>query len=478
MSSGAFSAKDLALALPDKDVGDSLSLRYINEGGGDAGSEDEFKPTVDKTKKVTIYRAGKVPDWAGEEEEESWVQNLGSKKSKAAEKVLDVRDRRLERLNARDSSPGRVIHEAEIVEEEDDEEEELARRRSRARARARMQDEDDEVGELEEDVAVKPAADEFEEEEEEEAEEDIAERRAAIREKLRKRAAVDEEEMAREEEDEEPGEEGSSSEYETDTDEDEDEGGSRQPLFRPVFVTKEQRDTVAEREEKEMEAEREAEKEKQKLEQRKIETRQMVADEIRRGDEAPKDEDAEAEAAQMPDDNDDVNEAEEYEAWKLRELRRIKEDTEERDESDREKAETERRRNMTDQERTAEDAKMGKNQDKEKAKWKFMQKYHHKGAFYMDDDSIKTVTDVRKREPDGAIGEDKFDKSMLPKVLQVKNFGRIGRTKYTHLVDQDTTDYDAAWGQNSNGRDKYNSKMGGVHGDLNAAGKKRKRDGL
>ena len=39
--------------------------------------------------------------------------------------------------------------------------------------------------------------------------------------------------------------------------------------------------------------------------------------------------------------------------------------------------------------------------------------------------------------------------TLFETLLQVKNFGRSGRTKYTHLVDQDTTQFDAAWSQES-----------------------------
>ena len=47
--------------------------------------------------------------------------------------------------------------------------------------------------------------------------------------------------------------------------------------------------------------------------------------------------------------------------------------------------------------------------------------------------------DVRKREYDAPTLEDKYDKSAMPAVMQVKKFGFAGRTKYTHLNDQDTT---------------------------------------
>lgn len=49
--------------------------------------------------------------------------------------------------------------------------------------------------------------------------------------------------------------------------------------------------------------------------------------------------------------------------------------------------------------------------------------------------------EIYNRDFSEATGEDKFDKQILPKVMQLRKgqFGRAGRTKWTHLADQDTT---------------------------------------
>lgn len=45
----------------------------------------------------------------------------------------------------------------------------------------------------------------------------------------------------------------------------------------------------------------------------------------------------------------------------------------------------------------------------------------------------------------------------------MKNFGKKGRTKYTHLTDQDTTAWDGAWAQKDDPRlQKYKQKMAGT----------------
>jgi microfibrillar-associated protein 1 len=92
----------------------------------------------------------------------------------------------------------------------------------------------------------------------------------------------------------------------------------------------------------------------------------------------------------------------------------------------------------------------------------------------MDDESLQS-TDVRKREASQPTLEDKFDKSSLPSVLQVKKFGFRGRTKYTHLLDQDTTRGTNPLRPDQNILQQYVSKRAGVHGELDSAGRVTKR---
>lgn len=59
-----------------------------------------------------------------------------------------------------------------------------------------------------------------------------------------------------------------------------------------------------------------------------------------------------------------------------------------------------------------------------KEKWKFLQKYWHKGAFFQETSdnpyAKDNVDDVYTRDYSAPTGEDKLDKSVLPKVMQVK----------------------------------------------------------
>uniref|UniRef100_A0A8C6WP99 Microfibril associated protein 1 n=1 Tax=Neogobius melanostomus TaxID=47308 RepID=A0A8C6WP99_9GOBI len=228
----------------------------------------------------------------------------------------------------------------------------------------------------------------------------------------------------------------SESEYEEYTDS-EDEA---QPRLKPVFIRKKDRVTVAEREMEELRQKEVEQEQRRVVEERRRYTLKIVEEEAKREFE----ENRRNVAALDGLDTDPENEEEEYESWKLRELKRIKRDREIREQMEREKAEVERFHSLTEEERRSELRVQGRavTNKAPKGKSKFLQKYYHRGAFYMDEED-----EVYKRDFNAPTLEDHL--TNRPSQSHVKNFGRSGRTKYTHLVDQDTTSFNSAWSQQS-----------------------------
>lgn len=163
----------------------------------------------------------------------------------------------------------------------------------------------------------------------------------------------------------------------------------------------------------------------------------------------------------MVDDTDGLEPEAEYAAWKLRELKRLKRDREAIEEREKEIEEIERRRNLTQEEREAEDrdfiTQQKEERDANRGEAGFMQKYHHKGAFFQDDEtaellrkrdlmSTKTVDEVKNREA-------------LPQYMQIRDMtklGRKGRTRYKDLKNEDT----GRWGEGFENRDRKGPKTG------------------
>lgn len=273
---------------------------------------------------------------------------------------------------------------------------------------------------------------------------EIERRRQLVRFKLLQQQKEQEELLEKEEEKSEPDEEEEeeSSDEETEDSEDED----NEPRLKPLFVRKKER-TTASAKEAEVAEERQLEfEEKRVAKERRRQALRLVEESVKKDLEKLKPESNEPQLNDVCTD-DDENDAEvEYEAWKLRELKRVKRDRDEKEQLERERLEADRLRHMSEEERKAEarlNPKVITNKA-QKGKYKFLQKYYHRGVFYLDEED-----EVLKRDYSGATLEDHFDKTVLPKVMQVKNFGRCGRTKYTHLVDQDTTNFDSAWHKDS-----------------------------
>jgi microfibrillar-associated protein 1 len=160
------------------------------------------------------------------------------------------------------------------------------------------------------------------------------------------------------------------------------------------------------------------------------------------------DDDDEVVGEDVVDDTDDVDPEAELAAWKLRELKRLKRDREAIEAHERDIAERERRSNLTQAERDAEDAERLARQKEEREEGRgkagFMQRYHHKGAFYQDDETTEML---RKRDLMGAQYVDEVkNREALPEYMQIRNMeklGKKGRTRYKDLRGEDT----GKWGE-------------------------------
>lgn len=222
----------------------------------------------------------------------------------------------------------------------------------------------------------------------------------------------------------------------------------RKPMLAPKFVSKAKRAqlpsaTISEEQKAEDEARARKEKADEVL-QAQIE-RETAA--RKAGKKAWDDEDIPDEEV---DDRDDIDPEAELAAWKLRELRRVQRDRNALIAKEKERDEIERRRNMTAEEREAEDRTFIEQQTEErenKGKMNYMQKYFHKGAYHAGDDLDEDVKAALNRDVAGRRFEDEAgDKSVLPEYMKIRDatkLGKKGRTRYKDLQSEDT----GRWGE-------------------------------
>ncbi|KAK0836653.1 hypothetical protein LTR02_013934, partial [Friedmanniomyces endolithicus] len=260
---------------------------------------------------------------------------------------------------------------------------------------------------------------------------------------------------ASESSDEEDVAKGSSDEDDDSSEEEESSDDEpKKPMIRPTFISKAKRTqqnlTTTSKSSETLAAEEEAIR---KAKADELLQAQLERDAAARaaGRKAWDDDAANIDPEDEVDDTDDVDPEAERASWKLRELKRVRRDRLAIEEKEKEREEIERRRNLTAEEREAEDREFIAKQEGEregKEKMGFMQKYYHKGAFFGaagDGDGEEQDEEVRAvmtRDLAGAkVADEAGDKSGLPEYMRIRDMtqlGRKGRSKYKDLRGEDT----------------------------------------
>ncbi|KAJ4364915.1 hypothetical protein N0V95_000562 [Ascochyta clinopodiicola] len=243
------------------------------------------------------------------------------------------------------------------------------------------------------------------------------------------------------EDSEEGSEEESSSEEELSEEESSSEDEAPRKLLRPVFIKKNARaQTTAPAKTADQLA---AEEEQRRQEQTRALVQEQVEARAAERLAARKDWDDDVEDADINaiDDTDALDPDAEFLAWKLRELRRIKRERVAIEEAEAERAEIERRRNLSAAEREAEDRAHIEKQAEERegrGQAQFMQKYFHKGAFFTDE--LKELG-LDKRNLMNARFEDQTNREVLPEYMQIRDMTKLGKkggTRYKDMRSEDT----------------------------------------
>ncbi|KAJ4409339.1 hypothetical protein N0V91_002695 [Didymella pomorum] len=267
----------------------------------------------------------------------------------------------------------------------------------------------------------------------------------------------------------------SSSEEESSAEEESSEEEAPRKLLRPVFIKKGARATASTpaKSQEQIAAEEGA--------RRQEHTKQLVQEQVeariaeRAAAKRDWDDDVEDADINAIDDTDGLDPDAEFLAWKLRELRRIKRERVAIEEAEAERAEIERRQNLSKEEREAEDRLHIEKQAEERegrGQAQFMQKYFHKGAFFTDE---LAELGLDKRNLMGARFEDQTNRELLPEYMQIRDMTKLGKkggTRYKDMRSEDT----GRWGDYGDDRPRRSKEEYGLDERFRSDGYRGRRE--